>query len=208
MKLAMMLLVSTFATPLFSQSPAVRNIKQTDLDVTDGSVRTANGHLWVDAPEMRAILRVPATKLMEVPFTYVGPTEATSKLADGNVRRQFGLKLNAQDACNVLYVMWRISPKSDLVVSMKHNPRMHSSSQCGDGGYRNLKPAKWARVPELQAGSSHILRAEIHNQDLQVSVDGEVMWEGSIPSEAMPFDGPSGLRSDNVRVQFDMLVAR
>ena len=208
MKLAVMLLVSTFAIPLFSQTPALRPLAQADLNVTDGSVVTSNGHLLVVAPEMRAILRVPGTRLIEVPFTYVGPTEATSKLADGNVRRQFGLKLNAQDACNVVYVMWRISPKSDLVVSMKHNPGMHSSSQCRDGGYRNLKPAKWAPVPELQTGSSHILRAEIHNQDLQVSVDGELMWEGSIPSEAMPFDGPSGLRSDNVRVQFDMLVAR
>lgn len=208
MKLSMMLLVSTLATPLFSQTPALRAIKQADLDVTDGSVATSNGHLFVDVPEMRAISRVPGTGLIEVPFAYLGPTDATSKLADGNVRRQFGLKLNAQDACNVLYVIWRISPKPDLVVSMKHNPGMHSSTQCRDGGYRNLKPAKWAPVPELQAGSSHILRAEIHKQDLQVSVDGELVWEGSIPSEAMPFDGPSGLRSDNVRVQFDMLVGR
>jgi hypothetical protein len=208
MKLLIMLLVSTLATPLFSQTQALRPLKQAELDVTDGNVRNANGHLLVDAPEMRAILRVPGTRLIEVPFTYVGPTDATSKLADGNVRRQFGLKLNAQDACNVLYVMWRISPKPDLVISMKHNPGMHSSSQCGDGGYRNLKPGKWAPVPELQAGSSHILRAEVHKQDLQVRVDDELVWEGSIPSEAMPFDGPSGLRSDNVRVQFDMLVGR
>jgi hypothetical protein len=208
MKLRMVLLVSTLATPLFSQTPALRPIKPADLDVTDGSVATSNGHLSVDAPEMRAILRVPGTRVIEVPFTYVGPTEATSKLADGNVRRQFGLKLNAQDDCNVLYVMWRISPKPDLVVSMKHNPGMHSSSQCRDGGYRNLKPAKWAPVPELQAGSSHTLRTAIHERDLQVRVDGQLMWEGSIPSEAMALDGPSGLRSDNVHVQFEMLVAR
>jgi hypothetical protein len=208
MKLRMMLLIATLATPLFSQTPALRSIKQADLDVTDGSVATSNGHLLVDAPEMRATLRVPGTRMIEVPFTYLGPTEATSKLADGTVRRQFGLKLNAQDACNVLYVMWRISPRPDLVVSMKHNPGMHSSSQCRDGGYRNLKPAKWAPVPELQPGLSHTLGTAIHERDLQVSADGELMWEGSIPSEAMPLNGPSGLRSDNVHVQFDMLVVR
>jgi hypothetical protein len=63
-------------------------------------------------------------------------------------------------------------------------------------------------VPELQAGSSHTLRTAIHERDLQVRVDGQLMWEGSIPSEAMALDGPSGLRSDNVHVQFEMLVAR
>jgi hypothetical protein len=207
MKLAMMLLASMVAAPLFS-APALRPITQADLNVTDGSVGTFNGHLFVDVPEMRAILKVKGTRLIEVPFTYVGPTEDTSKLADGNLRRQFGLKLNAQDACNVLYVMWRISPKADLVVSMKHNAGMHSSSRCGDGGYRNLQPAKRAALPELQSGSSHTLRAEMRNQDLQVSVDGGVVWEGNIPPEALPLDGRAGLRSDNMRVQFDVLVAR
>ncbi len=208
MKLAMMLLVSTLATPLFSQTPALRPIAQADLDVTDGRVATSNGHLLVDVPEMRAILRIPRTRLIEVPFTYVGPTEATSKLADGSVRLQFGLKLKAQDACNLVYVMWRMAPKPDLVVSMKHNAGMHSSSQCRDGGYQNLKPEKWGHLPELQPGSSHMIRAEINKQDLQVSIDGLLMWEGKLPSEAMLFDGPAGLRSDNVHVQFDVLVAR
>jgi hypothetical protein len=208
MKLAMMFLASMVAAPLFSQAPELKLLSQTDLNVTDGSIATSNGHLLVDVPEMRAILRVPRTRLIEVPFTYVGPTEGTSILADGKTRRQFGLKLNAQDACNTLYVMWRISPKADLVVSIKHNPGMHSSLQCRDGGYSNLKATKWAALPELQSGWSHTLRAEIRNQDLQVSVDGGIVWEGNIPPEAMPLDGPAGLRSDNVRVKFDVLVAR
>ena len=37
----------------------------------------------------------------------------------GELRRQFGLKLRAQDACNLVYVMWRIEPASKLVVSIK-----------------------------------------------------------------------------------------
>jgi hypothetical protein len=157
---------------------------------------------------MRAVLRVPTSQFIEVHFTYLGPTESTATLGNGEVRRQFGVKLRAQNACNLLYVMWWAAPTPNLVVSMKHNPGMQSSSQCRDGGYDNLQPARWIRLPELQSGSSHILRADIDNEDLQVRIDGELMWEGQVPPAAMSFDGPVGLRSDNVRVIFDALVAR
>jgi hypothetical protein len=208
LKLVLMSMVSILATPLLSQSSALQPIVRADLNVTEGSVETSKGRLLIDVPSMRAVLRIPAMPSIEVHFTYLGPTENTAKLADGEVRLQFGLKLKAQDACNLLYVMWRATPQPNLAVSMKYNPGMRSSSQCRDGGYRTLTPAKWGRLPELQPGSSHILRADIHGQDLQASVDGELMWEGPVPSEAMSFDGPVGLRSDNVRVDFDLLVAR
>jgi hypothetical protein len=190
------------------EAPALQPIARADLTVTEGSVETANGHLLIDVPEMRAVLRVPTTQSIEVHFAYLGPTERTATLGNGDVRRQFGVKLRAQDACNLLYIMWWAAPTPNLAVSMKHNPGMQSSSQCRDGGYVNLQPARWTRLPELQSGSSHILRADLDNQELQVRIDGELMWDGRIPPAALSFDGPVGLRSDNVRVIFDALVAR
>jgi hypothetical protein len=191
------------------QTAALQPIARADLAVTEGSVETSNGRLLIDVPEMRAaVRRAPTTQLIEVHFTYLGPTESTAALASGEVRRQFGVKLRAQDPCNLLYVMWRAAPTSTLAVSMKHNPGMQSSSQCRDGGYDSLRPVRSTPLPELQSGASHILRADINNQDLQVRIDGEVMWEGQLPNAAMSFDGPVGLRSDNVRVIFDALVAR
>ena len=35
-------------------------------------------------------------------------------------------KLRAEDACNLVYVMWRIEPQSRLVVSVKRNPGQHA----------------------------------------------------------------------------------
>jgi hypothetical protein len=207
-KLLLMCMVSMIATPLLSQRSAGHRIVRADLDVTDGRVDTSDGRLLIDVPEVRAVLRMPTTQSIEVHFTYLGPTQNAAKLASGEVRRQFGVKLKAQDPCNLVYVMWRETPQPTLAVSMKSNPGMRSSSQCRDGGYRTLTPAKWGRLPALQPGSSHILRADVDKQDLHASVDGESMWEGSVPPEAMSFDGPVGLRSDNVRVVFDVLVAR
>ena len=207
-KLTLLLLVSTTAIPSFSQRAALQSVIRAELNVTDGSIETWNGHLLVNVPEMRAVLGTATPQLIEVHFTYLGPTEKASKLGNGEMRRQFGLKLKAQDPCNLLYVMWRTEPKANLAVSMKLNPGMQSSSQCRDGGYHSLKATKSGRLPELQPGSWHIHRAEINQQELQVSIDHEPMWEGTIPTEAMSFHGPVGLRSDNVRVLFDAQVRR
>jgi hypothetical protein len=204
-----MSMVSMIAISSMGPRSALQPIARVDLNVTEGSIETSKGRLLVDVPEMRAVLlRMPTTQSIEVHFTYLGPVENPGKLASGEVRRQFGVKLKAQDACNLVYVMWRDTPQPTLAVSMKYNPGMRSSSQCRDGGYRNLTPMKSGRLPALQPGSSFILRADINEQDLRASVDGESMWEGRVPPEALTFEGPVGLRSDNVRVAFDALVAR
>lgn len=203
------ILISTLAPSLFSDTPPLQAIGRADLDVTDGAVTNSRGRLLVEVPEMRAVLRSRVTQLVELRFTYLGPTEKVSKLADGEVRRQFGLKLNGHDPCNLVYVMWRFAPKPDLVVSLKRNRGMHCSSQCRDGGYLNLKPQKWSPVPEVRPGSLHVLRAEMNGQELRILVDDDrPVWEGTLPSEALPFDGSAGIRSDNVGVEFDVLAPR
>ena len=54
--------------------------------------------------------------------------------------------------------MWRMEPESKLVVSVKSNPGQHTSAECGNGGYRNIKPLRTSAVPVVRAGDRHELR--------------------------------------------------
>jgi hypothetical protein len=138
-----------------------------------------------------------------VRFTYLGSTPNETPLASGEMRRQFGLKLRAQDACNLVYAMWRIEPESELVVSVKTNPSEHSSAQCGNRGYQNIKPRRSSPLPALTGGGTHILRAEMNGAEMKVFADNSLVWEGSVGPDALGFDGPVGIRSDNARLEFN-----
>jgi len=180
-----------------------RAITRTDLCVTLGAVATEpDGRMSVTVPKMRAFV-LPSTSPAEaVRFTYNGPSVESAPLGSGQLRRQFGLKLRAQDSCNVIYVMWRIAPRAQLVVSIKRNPGRHTHAQCGTRGYRNLKPQRQAEVAVIRPGSAHSLHAAIQGRTLRVMADGAEAWVGTLG--AQPFDGPIGLRSDNVNVAFDI----
>ena len=122
------------------------------------------------------------------------------------MRRQFGIKLRAHDACNLVYAMWRIEPGSEFIVSIKSNPGMHSSSECGNHGYRNIKPRHASAVPRLSPGDSHALLVDMTDTEMRVSVDGNEVWEGDLGPGALSFDGPVGVRTDNGRFEFQFLV--
>ena len=117
------------------------------------------------------------------------------------------LKLQAEDGCNLLYAMWRIAPKPGLVVSLKRNPGMHSSGDCGNGGYTNLKPRRGTRVPAFLPGERHAIRAEQRGEELRVLVDGAPAWEGTLPPDALSLRGPSGFRSDNGRFDLELFAS-
>jgi hypothetical protein len=57
----------------------------------------------VSTKEMRATLKFPTQQNVTVKFTYLGPTQEVSRLGNGEVRSQFGIKLRAQDTCNIVY---------------------------------------------------------------------------------------------------------
>ena len=157
---------------------------------------------------MRAYLNEVTPQIIEARVTYLGSTGNEARLGSGELRRQFGLKLRAEDACNLVYAMWRIEPQSRLVVSVKSNPGEHSSAECGNRGYRNIKPARSTQVPSLHAGESHTLGAAMNGAQMKVFVDGSVVWEGSVGSDVLTFDGPVGIRSDNARLQFELRVSQ
>jgi hypothetical protein len=182
-------------------------VERDHLCVTEGAIeKSARGRLMVNAPKMRAYVNAGISQDAEGRFTYMGPTTEASRLGSGETRRQFGLKLRAQDPCNLVYVMWRIDPESKLVVSVKRNPTAHTSAECANRGYQNIKPRRSAAVPKLRPGDAHTLRAEMKGQELRVFVDSEAVWEGSVGPEAAGLAGPVGIRSDNARLEFDLVT--
>lgn len=202
--------VATIVTLAFAQASAnqLAPVPRGMLCVTEGELSDAPDHsLSVRDPKMRAYVNAPTPPEAELRFTYQGPTDKDIPLGSGEMRRQFGLKLLAEDACNLLYVMWRFEPASKIVVSVKSNPGQHTSAECGNRGYTNLKPSRASKsVPAIPPGSSHQLQAILHGQELNVFADGSPAWEGSIPSDASLLKGPVGVRSDNAGLSFTLLT--
>jgi len=161
-----------------------------NLCVTEGAVENgAGGRLSVDAPKMRAYVNTWSSQAIEAQFTYLGPTAEESKLGSGEIRRQFGLKLRAQNACNLC------TPCGDL----SRNRRLWFQS-------REILTKPEARSAEttLRLGDTHTLGAELNGEELRVFVDNRAVWEGSIGPDAQDLQGPVGIRSDNVRLALDL----
>jgi hypothetical protein len=180
-------------------------VSRDGLCVTEGALEELPGQrLAVSVPKMRAYVNVMTPQDVEARFTYLGSTGNEARLGSGELRRQFGLKLHAQDACNLVYAMWRIEPQSKLVVSVKSNPGQHSSAECGNRGYRNVNPRHSVPVPVLRSGDTHGLRAEMNGEELKVFVDNALVWEGPVGRDAAALNGPVGMRSDNARLQIEL----
>jgi hypothetical protein len=175
------------------------------LCVTEGAIEQASGNrMSVDVPKMRAFVTVATTQDVEARFTYFGKTAGEKPLGSGEMRRQFGFKFRAQDACNLVYAMWRIKPESKFVVSVKSNPGQHTSAEGANRGYRNIRPVDSRPVPVLRPGVTHTLRAELNGAEMRVYADNHLMWEGNVGSEGRRLDGPVGIRSDNAKLVIEL----
>jgi hypothetical protein len=170
------------------------------LCVTKGAAKVGE---TVIEPTMRAVALGSRGDGAALELVYRGDTAITRELASGAARRQVGLKLRAQNSCNVVYVMWRLDPKPMLEVSIKLNPGKAFHAECGAGGYTKIKPTKSWPVPVLAAGDKHVLRAAINGDDLTAWIDEKVAWRGTLPASARMLIGPAGIRSDNL--SFDLV---
>lgn len=187
------------------------------LCVTAGrvTVREAPGEdkaLAVDEPTVRAVVPGAAPGRVELRFTYRGPTKATRPLSSGRPIEQLGLKLLSRDTCNVLYVMWRKAPEAELAVLAKLNPGQSTHAECGNRGYRRLRPTASAPPPTLETGSRHRLAATIDAQGrLEVLADDRPLWSGLVPPDVLSaLNSPGampGLRSDNAAFTFELQVS-
>jgi hypothetical protein len=177
------------------------------LCVTTGAIETRDHHLLIEASEVRAVAAAGRARTVEARVRYLGPSVTTTPLASGEIRRQFGLKLRAANTCNVVYVMWHVEPDAQVAVSVKSNPGMTTHAQCDAHGYRTPRPRRRAEPPPLRPGLSRVLRADLDGSELTVRVDGVVVWQGDLGPEALAFDGPVGVRSDNGSFEFDLFEA-
>lgn len=168
------------------------------LDLVVGSVEPEEGksaEFAVSSPKLRAYIPGSDGRQVKVRFKYNGPSEETASFASGRARAQIGLKLRAQDSCNVLYVMWRIDPDQRIMVSGKTNPGQRLNRECGNAGYANLRATSVTHPPLVKPGETHTLGAYLEDEVLQVFVDDKLVWKGDVGT--LSYDGPSGLRTDN-----------
>ena len=191
-----------------TEAPAgMARIPPGELRVTEGKLLPGpDGAIRIVAPKVRAVARSASGATAALRIVYLGPSPEQKPLQSGEMREQVGLKLNAEDGCNVLYAMWRIAPKPGVVVSLKRNAGQHSSGDCGNSGYTNLRPRRGSPAPPLQRGVPHLLRSEQRGEELRVFVDDAVVWDGPLPPEALSLHGPIGFRTDNGSFDLDLFA--
>jgi hypothetical protein len=179
-------------------------IAHDNLCVTKGTIDRGEV-LGVRDPTVRAFARGSTGDAVSMRFVFHGDSAKGRALSSGQMRRQLGLKLRAANSCNVVYVMWRMDPKSVIEVSVKSNPGMRTHSECGAEGYTKVKPQTVA--PALESGARHTLAAEIVGDELTATIDGQIAWRGVLPQSARAIHGPAGFRSDNVSFDIEELSA-
>ena len=205
----------SFASSAVAQKgalPALQRIDRARLCVTNGAVSALpDGRLTIETPSSRAIVQAGTgnigDQIAEIHFQYLGPSQDTRPLASGELRRQIGLKLRAEDSCNLIYAMWHIEPDTRVAISIKHNPAQHTHKQCGARGYINFESQVSAALPPIRAGEAHVLRAELQGKELTVTADGKIAWQGSFASGMALPAGPPGFRTDNARFTLEYFTA-
>jgi hypothetical protein len=184
-----------------------RGVKPGDVCVTNGALeKDSSGKFVINTPSSRAVVKGTNDSAAAIKFEYLGPAAGETLLASGVVRRQLGIKLRAEDSCNVIYVMWGIEPQPGLIVSMKVNEGKESHAECGAKGYK-LVPATFEKpIAPIKIGESRALAANLDESGkLTVRVDGEAAWQGQIFPAAKTMYGYTGVRTDNVRMRFEWL---
>lgn len=166
----------------------------TQLCVTKG-VLSPGGE--VDTPTFRAVAPDSSGDAATLDFIFRGPSRDTRALASGSLRQQIGLKLRAADGCNLVYLMWRLD-LGRLEGSIKLNPGAHRHAECGACGYTKIVPSYHVPAPALREGGRHRLLAEIDGDDLRGQIDGQIVWQGTLPYAARTLAGLAGVRSDNL----------
>ncbi|HUH04785.1 MAG TPA: hypothetical protein VML75_22465 [Kofleriaceae bacterium] len=185
------------AAPVPSAPPGeVRAVAANELEVTHGTVLADGAGLRIEHPAVRAVIPGAHGDTAELRFVYAGPTAKRVALASGEMRGQVGLKLRADDGCNLVYVMWRLG--HGVVVSIKRNPGDRVHAECGTRGYRNLRPERRIAVAMPEIGSAHRLEATIVDGVLTARLDGRQVWRGRLGALARGLEGAPGLRTDNV----------
>jgi hypothetical protein len=185
-----------------AQPPAVGGLPVT---MTHGKAKMNGSSMMIRTASARGVAPDSSGDRASLHFRYLGPSADVSKLRSGMVKSQLGLKLRAQNGCNLVYVMWRLAPKPAIDVQYKINPGDSTAEECENGGYHRVLPTlnkkASAQFDPPVVGKDTVLSAAIEGSTLSVFVDGAQVWTGELPAEALALKGPAGFRSDNI--EFD-----
>jgi len=192
------------APPAQAQGAAWRPIERSEFCVTDGSIGRTADYMIIDGAQARATVRSATPQFAELRFAYLGPSALTVPLGSGLERRQIGLKLHAQDSCNVVYAMWHIEADERVAVAIKRNAGKHTHAECGNRGYRIA--ATSTQAMPLTIGSVHTLRAALRSDVVEVYADMALALTTKLERRMLDFDGPVGMRTDNGRFRFQYFV--
>ena len=188
-------------------------VERSHLQVTSGAITTLrSGLLQTRSPQMRAVEQDAGrhAQWARLKFRYGQPSDGTSTLGSGAIRRQIGLKLLAGDPCNLVYVMWWEYPVHQIAISVKRNPGRQTSSQCGNLGYTEITRIPLPTPASLRDHRPHVLESRTRREPdgtltLTVLTDGTTVYDERIPASlAADLDGPIGIRSDNGRYIFTL----
>ena len=154
-----LVICSTGAFAQNESGSALQGIDRNDLCVTNGNVSVlSGGWLAIDTPSSRAVVRADAKytadQVAEIHFRYLGPTQTSKPLASGELRRQIGLKLQAEDTCNLIYAMWHIEPDAMVAVSVKRNAGMHTHEQRARRVARARLATAMASAPTIRTAAT------------------------------------------------------
>lgn len=165
--------------------------------ITQGTVKPLkSGALEVTDAAVRASIKEQPGEQASITVTYGGPTEVASKLASGQYQSQIGLKLRETNQCNLVYVMRRFEPVSELAVLVKRNDGQTTHAQCEDHGYTKLVSIPLERA---RPGQTFSLSARfVDEATLRVRLNGRDVWVGKVESFNLGY-GQAGIRSDNAR---------
>ncbi|MFY9804834.1 MAG: hypothetical protein WA211_16375 [Candidatus Acidiferrales bacterium] len=180
-----------------------------DLCVTEGTISDLPAHgLSVTLPNVHATMNRETAQDIEARFVYLGPSEPTDP-PHGHGHHQFGFELFAQDACNLVYVMWRLEPESSIAVLAKSNPEQHVHADCNSRGTTTVAPELALPLPAVRAGEriSHNLHAEVSGATLSVFADDVLVWRGTLPADVLRTHGPVGIHCDNAKLEIVLRVA-
>jgi hypothetical protein len=189
-----------------AQTAQTSAIDRSALTITHGSIDTQGDVLAIRDPEVRAVVPSSGSDEATLSFTYLGPTDKSAPLASGTIRRQVGLKLRANDGCNLVYVMWRFEPKAELVVSVKENPGERTHAECGARGYRNVAADAPLALPPVISGAKHTLHARVDGERLSVSIDGSTPVSYALGPSIAKLHGPVGFRTDNAKCDLQLFA--
>ena len=207
------------------------NLVQTtfsQLNVTDGAsdLNLINGSLYqmgIYTKESRAEIENHNVSSYgsKIRFRYLGHSNEITETD----YRQIGLKVRANNTCNVLYVMWSIEKIGDstypehIFVKYKSNPGDVNYSDCLDSnghesGYQTLNAADIPPpLSSVKDGLYHTLEALLiplgtndgsvgNDFILHVCADGYDIWHGNLFNIPEDILGPSGFRTDNGKFEF------